>query len=82
MTQQRMHADTMGTGGGGSADQATSAAAWSPRKRPPHVTPGDTSLASCMRFIHQQLDCFGPERLLLKRYQLLGPRERRTGGAQ
>lgn len=53
---------------------------WSPRKTPPQATPGDHSIAACMRFIHQQLDCFGPDRLLLGRYQLLGKKERRTGG--
>ena len=33
-----------------------------------------------MTYIKQQLDCFGPHQLLLGRYQLLGSKERRTGG--
>lgn len=33
-----------------------------------------------MKYVHEQLDCFGPGDLVLGRYQLLGRDERRTGG--
>jgi hypothetical protein len=77
-----MHACNAGSfwTAGSSAVHSSAALAWSPRKTPPHNPIGDNSIAASMNFIHQQLDCFGPERRLLGKYQLLGKKERRTGG--
>ena len=40
----------------------------------------DVSPHTRMRFMHEQLDCFGPEDLLLGTFILLGQDERRSGG--
>ncbi|NJR42312.1 MAG: hypothetical protein HC767_06285 [Akkermansiaceae bacterium] len=53
---------------------------WTPRAVPPSP-PVDTSLKSCIKFMHEQLDCFGDENPLLGKWLLLGDEERRTGGA-
>lgn len=45
---------------------------------PPKV-PGDKT--EVFRYINEQLDCFGKGHDLLGRYHLLGPNERRAGGA-
>lgn len=58
---------------------------WSARKLPPsnaEVAARSAAVAGeRMKFIHQMLDCFGPEHNVLGRYELLGRQERRTGGA-
>ena len=52
---------------------------WHPRTEAP-TRPADGSLKSCMKFMHEQLDCFGGDNLLLGKFSLLGNEERRTGG--
>lgn len=54
---------------------------WVPREEPPcAISPEDSSLASRLRFINEQLDCFGPKWPLAGRYELLGSTQRRGGG--
>lgn len=68
-------------------DACSTVEVWSARKVPPSVVSSASPMASGatssarMKFLHQMLDCFGPEHLVLRRYQLLGKHERRTGGA-
>lgn len=68
-------------------DACSTVEVWSVRNVPPSIVSGASQLTPGainnvrMRFIHQMLDCFGPEHLMLRRYQLLGKHERRTGGA-
>ena len=51
------------------------------RTRPPVPPrePGDKT--EIFRYINEQLDCFGKLHDMLGRYHLLGPNERRAGGA-
>lgn len=67
---------------GATSDPGTVAlTCWSPRRTPADLALlGKDDAAALMKFMNDQLDTFGPEHLLLGRYQLLGPNERRAGG--
>jgi hypothetical protein len=55
--------------------------AFSPRRTAPTQLPDENAtLQQQMRFLHQQLDCYGPDDVCLQRYVLLGRSERRCGG--
>lgn len=58
----------------------TTVQSWSVRKVPPSKDSSAEEKEQRMLFITQMLDCFGPHHLLLGRYELLGDRQRRTGG--
>lgn len=51
-----------------------------PRTEPPVATATGATKAQHLQHISQQLDCFGPNDMLLEKYILLGPEERRRGG--
>lgn len=51
------------------------------RQEPATEVGEDASPRSRMKHMHEQLDCFGPDDLLMGRFILLGQKERRTGGA-
>lgn len=54
---------------------------WQARSTPP-VPPLDPGVKKeLFRYINEQLDCFGKQQVLFGKYQLLGPAERRSGGA-
>jgi hypothetical protein len=50
------------------------------RVEPPTEVPSDSSPHTLINFMHEQLDCFGPNDLLLGHFVLLGRKERRAGG--
>lgn len=54
---------------------------WRARSQQPVQPPADAPKSAQMRYMSEQMDCFSPHHLLLGRYQLLGPDERRYGGA-
>jgi hypothetical protein len=61
----------------------TEAEGWTVRQHPPSYSAAvvsEVARGERMHFLHQILDTFGPESLVLGRYQLLGKHERRTGG--
>ena len=66
-----------------STNTLSSAEPWTIRHEPPSYSAAGVSHVAReqrMPFMHQMLDTFGPEHLVLGRYQLLGKYERRTGG--
>lgn len=50
------------------------------RTEPPVVPGPHAEKREVLEYIHQQLDCFGREPLLLDQYEVLGPSHRATGG--
>lgn len=72
-----MHADPMFT-----TEVGDSVSTWKPRQVAPSSYVTMVFTDSIMRYIHEQLDCFGPEQRLLGRYHLLGGNQRRTGGEE
>jgi hypothetical protein len=54
---------------------------WVPRTEPPPKPSASALREVLMEYTLAQLDCFAPADRLLDRYQLLGPSERRKGGA-
>jgi hypothetical protein len=51
-----------------------------PRRCPPVSPSSGAQRWELLEYIKQQLDCYGKEPLLMDRYQLLGPDNRKIGG--
>lgn len=64
-----------------SSGAGTTVRACSPRRTPPTLVPVEAAtVATRMKFVHEQLDCYGASDLLNGYYRLLGCNERRCGG--